>query len=154
MAITAVSRIASPARLHLDLAKMVLNAGQEGSDPLLALKLRPGSAEEFDHRKTAEADVDFFRGKFLRPLRQHDRATEQIVCLLVQLQVGRHLDFGVSQRAGYLVEKILQEKISGVSEVCHKDSPLGNTVQYTTQNSRIPTQKPYAKNPARGFCHL
>ena len=58
---------------------MVLNANHEGSDSRGTFKLSPGSSEEFDHWKIAEADVDLFEGQLLRTLRQLDRTTEGIV---------------------------------------------------------------------------
>ncbi len=87
---------------------MVLNANHEGSDSRGTFKLGPGSSEEFDHRKIAEADVDLFEGELLLTLRQFDRATEGIVVPRNQLTVRHELDFRVFQRARNFFEKVLE----------------------------------------------
>lgn len=107
----------------------VLNAGQKGSDPLLAFKLSPGSSEEFNHRKTAEVDVDLLSRQFLVALRDDDGTTERIVRLLMQLLICHEFDFGLQKLARNLIEKFFQQQIGGFSEVCHEDSPFVNAVR-------------------------
>jgi hypothetical protein len=92
---------------HFHVAKMVLNANHEGCDSGCTFKLSPCSSEEFDHRKIAEADVDFFGRKLLFTLRQFDRTTERIAVPGIQLTVCHEFDFGVFQRARNFVEKVL-----------------------------------------------
>jgi hypothetical protein len=67
------------ARLRFHVAKMVLNANHEGCDSRGPFKLSPGSSEEFDHRKIAEADVNLLGWQLFLTLSQFDGTTERIV---------------------------------------------------------------------------